>query len=75
MKDNLAAVAVGLYIAITLFLLLMPKHWLSKTLKKDFGVTEADFKRKDNIGYYRIVFLMGGLATIVIMLFVKYVIY
>lgn len=74
MKNNLSYIAIGLYIAITLLLLLMPKRWLSKTMKRDFGVTEAGFKRKDGIGYYRILLLMGGLVTIVITLFLKYLV-
>jgi hypothetical protein len=74
MKDNLPYIAISLYIAITLLLLLIPKKWIYATAKKDFGATEADFKRKDNIGYYRILFLMGGLITVVIMLLLKYVI-
>ena len=58
MEANLPYIAIAVYIAITLLLILMPKGWILKTAKKDFGATEADFKRKDNIGYYRILFLM-----------------
>lgn len=74
MKDNLSYIAVGLYIAITLLLLIMPKKWIYKTAKKDFGTTDDEWKRKDNIAYNRILFMMGGFATIVFMLILKYVI-
>jgi hypothetical protein len=73
-KENLPYIATGLYIAITLLLLLMPKKWVYKTAKKDFGTTEAEWKRKDNIAYYRLLFMMGGFVTIVFMLVLKYVI-
>ena len=71
MKANLPYIAIGLYIVITVLLLLMPKHWLSKTARKDFGATDAEWKRKDNIGYYRILFLMGGFVTIGIVLLLR----
>jgi hypothetical protein len=72
MKDHLALLAVGLYLLITLVLVLMPKRWLLKTAKKDFGTTEAEWKRKDNLAYYRILFLMGGLVTVGLVLILKY---
>jgi hypothetical protein len=74
MKDNLPYIAIGLYVLITLMLLSMPKRWLLKTAKKDFGASDAEWKRKDNISYYRILFLMGGLVTIGLVLILKYVI-
>jgi hypothetical protein len=52
----------------------MPKRWLLKTAKKDFGENDTTWKRKDNIGYYRILFLMGGLVTVALMLIFKFVI-
>jgi hypothetical protein len=52
---------------------MMPKRWLLKTAKKDFGANEATWKRKDAIGNYRILFLMGGLVTVVLMLILRYI--
>lgn len=74
MKENLPYIAISLYIAITLVLLLMPKKWIYNTAKKDFGTTDAEWKRKDNISYYRLLFMMGSFATIVFILVLKYLI-
>lgn len=74
LKDNLSYIAIGLYIAISLLLILMPKRWILRRAKQDFGVTEAEWKRKDAIGYYRILLLMGGLVTVALMLILKYII-
>ena len=73
MKTNLGYIAVGLYILIMLGFMIMPKKWLKSTAKKDFGVTDAEWNRKDIIGYYRILFMIGGLVTIAIILMIKYV--
>ena len=74
MKDNLPTIAVCLYIAISLVLLSVPKKWIYNTAKKDFGTTDAEWNRKDNIAYYRLLFLMGGFVTIVLMLILKYIV-
>ena len=75
MENNLSYIAVGLFVVLSILLLLIPKKTFTKRLNKDMGVTEAEMKRKDNIGYYRVLFLISGLATIIIMLFIKYVVF
>lgn len=74
MKNNLGYIAVVLFAILSSILLLIPKKTFTKRLNKDMGVTEAEMKRKDNLGYYRALFLISGLSTIAIMLIVKYVI-
>jgi uncharacterized membrane protein YidH (DUF202 family) len=75
MENNLGYIAVGLFIVLSVILLLIPKKTFAKRFNKDFGISESEFStRKDNISYYRALFLVSGLATIVIMLLIKYVI-
>jgi hypothetical protein len=73
MGHNLGYIAIGLFIALFLILLLIPKNMLAKSL----GINDTSglgMKRMDNIGYYKALFIISGSATIVIMLFVKYVV-
>ena len=75
MENNLGYLAVGLFIVLSIVMLLIPKKTFAKRFNKDFGISESEFtKRKDNLGYYRSLFIISGLTTILIMLLIKYVI-
>jgi hypothetical protein len=72
---NLGVIAVVLYIVIVATLIFVPKRHFDNSLKKGFAVSEKQWQRKDTkVAYYRFLGIIGGFATVVIMLIYKYII-
>ena len=72
---NLGVIAIILYIVIVAVLWFIPKKRLETAIKRDMGITETAWNRKDSkLNYFRMLALIGGLITVVIMLIVKFVI-
>jgi hypothetical protein len=74
MNNKLGYIAIGLFVILTAILLMIPKNTIAKSLGiKD--PTGLGLNRKDNIGYYRALLLISGTVTIVVMLFIRYVVF
>jgi|GEM_PF-4433852 len=66
---NLGYIAILVYIAITVAMMLTPKNKLEALLKLDFGITKTYWKKTDTkLGYYRILVLVAGMLTVIILL-------
>jgi len=73
--QHLGIIAVSIYILVTLFLLLLPKHTINKRLKEEYNIGEKSWRTSNaKLNYYKMLAGIGALVTIVIMLILKYVI-
>ena len=73
--QHLGIIAVGIYILVTLLLLILPKHAINKRLTKEYNIGEKSWRSSNaKLNYYKMIAGIGALITIVIMLVLKYVI-
>ena len=73
-ENNLALIAIIVFALAVTIMFLIPERMFPKKTYSD-NMDGLDFsKQKRSLGYYRFVFLIGGLITLAIMFFVKYVI-
>jgi hypothetical protein len=74
MGNNLFFIAIFVFVLAVVIMFLIPERWFPKKQYSDDMNTLESAKSKKNLGYYRFVFIIGGLITLAIMFFVKYVI-
>ena len=73
--QHLGIIAVSIYILVTLFLLLLPKHAINKRLKEEYNIGEKSWRTSNaKLNYYKMIAGIGALVTIIIMLILKYAI-
>jgi hypothetical protein len=73
MGNNLFFIAIFVFVLAVVIMFLIPERWFPKKQHSEEMNTLEFSKSKKNLGYYRFVFIIGGLITLAIMFFVKYV--